>query len=218
MVSRQKLLRAAARVFGEHGFRGATTRRIAEQAGVNEVTLFRLFGSKSALIAEAVREYGPPSRNGGGLPDVPKRPLRELERWCDTLLAHMRLNRGVIRKAMAELNEHPEMAGCMSEGRDCAFHDLMNWARRLERPGPAISEAEARAGASMLLAALFADAMWRDVGRDTYPQPESRASRLYATLFLRALGCLESPRAPRAAAKKNGAPHQPRRPSARTRP
>ncbi|HET6681402.1 MAG TPA: helix-turn-helix domain-containing protein [Gemmatimonadaceae bacterium] len=214
MISRQKLLRAAARVFGEHGFRGATTRRIAEQAGVNEVTLFRLFGSKSALIAEAVREYGPPSPQDTTLPDVPSRPLRELERYSDALLAHMRLNRGVIRKAMAELNEHPEMAGCMSEGRDCAFHELLRWTRRLERPGPAVSEAEARAAVAMLLAALFADAMWRDVGRETYPQPEARASRLYATLFLRALNCLEPRRATRAAATKNGA----RRPSTRTRP
>ena len=32
LVNRQKLLEAAARVFAEAGFRGATTRRIAEEA------------------------------------------------------------------------------------------------------------------------------------------------------------------------------------------
>ena len=53
--TRTQLLEAAARIYSEAGFRGATTRRIADEAGVNEVTLFRLFGSKGALIAEAVR-------------------------------------------------------------------------------------------------------------------------------------------------------------------
>jgi AcrR family transcriptional regulator len=55
MVSRERILDAAARVYSKHGFRGATTRLIAAEAGVNEVTLFRTFGSKGALL-EAVLE------------------------------------------------------------------------------------------------------------------------------------------------------------------
>lgn len=35
------------------GFSGLTTRRVAELAGVNEVTIFRRFGSKAGLIAAA---------------------------------------------------------------------------------------------------------------------------------------------------------------------
>ena len=53
--TRDQLLAAAARLYGEHGYRGTTTRRIAEEAGVNEVTLFRLFGNKTALLEEAIR-------------------------------------------------------------------------------------------------------------------------------------------------------------------
>ena len=82
MASRQKLLAAAARIYGESGFRGATTRRIADEAGVNEVTLFRLFGSKSALIAEAIREHAPRGTEPHGLPDEPVDPERELSAWC----------------------------------------------------------------------------------------------------------------------------------------
>jgi AcrR family transcriptional regulator len=55
--TRQQILEAAVRVYSEAGFRGATTRRIADEACVNEVTLFRIFGSKAALIAEAVRAH-----------------------------------------------------------------------------------------------------------------------------------------------------------------
>ncbi|WP_163686685.1 TetR/AcrR family transcriptional regulator [Mycolicibacterium gadium] len=37
----------------ESGFRALTTRRVADVAGVNEVTIFRRFGSKAKLIAAA---------------------------------------------------------------------------------------------------------------------------------------------------------------------
>ena len=52
--ARHRILAAAARVYAQHGWRGATTRRIADEAGVNEVTLFRQFGSKDALLATAM--------------------------------------------------------------------------------------------------------------------------------------------------------------------
>jgi AcrR family transcriptional regulator len=54
--TRQKLLDAAARVFARHGLAGATTRAIAEEAGVNEVTLFRHFQTKDRLLAAVVGE------------------------------------------------------------------------------------------------------------------------------------------------------------------
>src|ERR671934_42193 len=47
---RHRILAAAARVYAQYGFRGATTRLIATAAGVNEVTLFRTFGSKAQLL------------------------------------------------------------------------------------------------------------------------------------------------------------------------
>lgn len=50
-TTRQRLLDAASRVCAERGLHGATTREIADAAEVNEVTLFRHFGSKEKLIA-----------------------------------------------------------------------------------------------------------------------------------------------------------------------
>ena len=68
--TKQQLLDAAVRVYSDAGFRGATTRRIAEEAGVNEVTLFRLFGSKAALIEAAVLHA---STNGAAAPPTSHR-------------------------------------------------------------------------------------------------------------------------------------------------
>ena len=58
MDIRQRILDAAKRVYAVHGFRGATTRLIAIEADVNEVTLFRLFGSKAALFEALVTAGG----------------------------------------------------------------------------------------------------------------------------------------------------------------
>ena len=51
---REKIITAAMTAYAESGFQGATTRRVAEIAGVNEVTIFRNFGSKAALMDEAL--------------------------------------------------------------------------------------------------------------------------------------------------------------------
>ena len=53
--TRQRLLDAAARVFARSGLEGATTREIAHEAKVNEVTLFRHFKTKDNLLSEVVR-------------------------------------------------------------------------------------------------------------------------------------------------------------------
>lgn len=45
-----RILDAAVELFGTHGYAGASTRAIAELAGVNEVTLFRRFGSKQGIL------------------------------------------------------------------------------------------------------------------------------------------------------------------------
>ncbi|HEY4440946.1 MAG TPA: helix-turn-helix domain-containing protein [Candidatus Elarobacter sp.] len=53
--TRARILAAARDLFETRGTRGTTTREVAERAGVNEATLFRHFGSKSALLI-AMRE------------------------------------------------------------------------------------------------------------------------------------------------------------------
>lgn len=46
-----RIVEAAAQLFAERGYAGTTTRLLADRAGVNEVTIFRLFGSKKGLLA-----------------------------------------------------------------------------------------------------------------------------------------------------------------------
>jgi len=59
--TRQRIIDAAAEVGSQVGYAKATTKAIAEAAGVNEVTLFRHFGTKENLFSAAIEQYGGPA-------------------------------------------------------------------------------------------------------------------------------------------------------------
>jgi AcrR family transcriptional regulator len=54
--TRQRLVNAALELFAQQGITETTTKQIAEQAEVNEVTLFRQFGNKQGLILAVLEE------------------------------------------------------------------------------------------------------------------------------------------------------------------
>lgn len=175
------------RVFAESGFRGATTRRIAEAAGVNEVTLFRQFKSKTALINEVAELYAR-QRSEEALPAGPVSPLSELSEWCDAHLALLRERRNMIRKCMAEVDDLPQMVGCMRRGPDVVHRQLKDYTTALVRQrGLPLTPSEISTACMMLQGSLFADAMGRDIMADLYP-PLRRAGADYARMFLRMLG------------------------------
>ena len=53
----ERLLDAAARGFARKGLKGATTREIAVEAGLSEMTLFRRFGTKEKLLRAVVERF-----------------------------------------------------------------------------------------------------------------------------------------------------------------
>ena len=187
MEARDRILQAAAHVYAECGFRGATTRRIAAEAAVNEVTLFRIFGSKSALLDE-VLQAGASHVPITLLPDVPADPLREVTLWCEAYLDHLRASRSLMRKMMSELEERPTIAPCAGTGPTRAASEMHGYLARLHRAGLAPAGVDATAAVAMLLGSLFSDAVGRDIWPSVFPQPAEAAPRKYARLFLRAIG------------------------------
>lgn len=187
--SRQKLIDAAVAVFGEYGFRGATTRRIAETAGVNEVTLFRLFGSKGALLEEAVRQSqnATAQRADAHLPDEPDNVEAELTAWAREQWRSMRERRAVIRKMMSEVEEHPHISACLTEGWEHIHGAVTKYLERLRARGEIDPDVSIQTAVAVLNGVLFADAMGRDIKRNAYPA-ERIAVTEYTKLLLRAVG------------------------------
>lgn len=51
-LTRQRILTAAAHVFGEYGYAAGTTNRIAERAGISIGSLYQYFPNKDAILVE----------------------------------------------------------------------------------------------------------------------------------------------------------------------
>lgn len=56
VIDEDGVFEAALDLLVQYGYEGATTQKIADAAGVNEVTLFRRYGSKAALFEQALRQ------------------------------------------------------------------------------------------------------------------------------------------------------------------
>jgi AcrR family transcriptional regulator len=187
MSVRDQLLDAAARVYAEVGYRGATTRRIATAAGVNEITLFRHFGSKDALIQEAITRAGT-SDVPQHLPDTPRDPFRELRDWARSHITELRNRRALIRTCMGEIQEHPGIFSAENSAPTRAARALCRYLRRLRETGLAKAEFDEVTAATMLMGTLFADAMGRDIMADMYRNDPDQALDEYVRLFLRSIG------------------------------
>lgn len=57
LPTNDRLLKATLKLISEKGYLGATTREIAQEAGVTELTLFRHFGSKERLFEELLKSH-----------------------------------------------------------------------------------------------------------------------------------------------------------------
>src|SRR5881409_2941032 len=113
---RSRILAAAARVYAQYGFRGATTRLIANEAGVNEVTLFRTFGSKSALLEAVLMQHHetmPEVVLDANADDLEQ----ELTGWIHTHIEKVRSIRPLLIHSMGEMEERPEAQEFACRGR-----------------------------------------------------------------------------------------------------
>lgn len=193
MDVREHLLEAAVKVFADAGFRGATTRRIAQEAGVNEVTLFRQFGSKEGLIVEAVLRAVQRLGDEAALPAVPVDPAAELLDWTRIHFDFVLGNHRLIKAAMADAQSHPDMAcigdriGISTKLRLRAYLDA------LREAGLCNPDVDLAVAANVLSGVVFADAMGREVHGDCYPYPVDEAPARYVAFFLRAIGVRPAP-------------------------
>src|SRR4030066_1129774 len=107
----QKLLAATLKMISLKGYLGATTKEIAGEAGVTEVTLFRHFGSKERLFEEMLKRHS-------FLPEL-KELLPELENnsfvYTDGLsiigtrfFSTLKERKSLVRIMTCELQVYPE--------------------------------------------------------------------------------------------------------------
>lgn len=123
---RRRLLEAARRVFASEGVRGATTRAIAREAGVNEVTLFRHFENKLKLLTAVLNQRAEEQMTALHCQNLENLSLAKALRTCaevyDKVLTE---DEGLIRTVIGETHRRPECA------RTFVHEAVAPWRRRL---------------------------------------------------------------------------------------
>jgi AcrR family transcriptional regulator len=183
---RGRILGAASRVYSQYGFRGATTRLIAAEAGVNEVTLFRTFGSKAQLLQAMLSSH----TTATAVPVIVDTgdPRSALLEWCRSVLQHLRTHAHIIRKTIAEAEERPDAACAACEGSNSAGASLVVYLERLREDGLVDAEADVETAVSMFMSALFGDALYRDIMPQAFLGSADEAATRYVETFMRAVG------------------------------
>mgnify|MGYP001389389844 FL=1 len=182
---RERILSAAARVYTEAGFRGATTRRVAQEAGVNEITLFRHFGTKEALVRAALSRASSGSRTPLS---QPIQSFREVYQWALGTFRHWHQGRQLISRVLGDLIEHPELAPAICEEPNCEHQMLARYLDRMRAAGFATAEFHSEAAAGLLLGAVFTHAVWRDHFETPELPPAETVIRQYVALLFNAIG------------------------------
>lgn len=186
-----QILDAAMRVFADVGLRAATTRRIAEEAGVNEVTLFRRFGTKEQLLMAAMQRHRALAEPL--LPEEPVDAEAELLAWCRTHAERLHRVRLLIRSSLTEIDAHPQLCAAAHEGPKRVQAELGGYIERLRARGLAEGDVDPHAAATLLTGAVFAEVVARPVMPDADPPDPDALARRYVPLFLRAIGARRSP-------------------------
>jgi len=166
--TRERLLQAARKVFERDGLEGATTRVIAAEAKVCELTLFRHFGTKDRLLAEVVDQVLPTL--GSKVGDLPRTGSLQGD-----LVAYARYYAGVlkenfplVRTLLGEI-QHRHHTQEIEVFRSI-FRPLRN--ALVERLEEARAKKEALVpGDTTLLADLFNGMIFTDLLRRSVPKP-----------------------------------------------
>ncbi|MBN1135071.1 MAG: TetR/AcrR family transcriptional regulator [Anaerolineae bacterium] len=163
----RRILEAAAEVLTAQGYARATTRAIAAAAGVNEVTLFRHFGSKKNLLLAVIDHYS-------ALPDLAdllskqisgdyRQDMQLLGRIFQGFMAQRREG---IRMVMCEADHLPELRDVMGQVPQ-RLRDLLAGYLRQQAARGIVRDLDPEVMAQAFFGMFFA----YNIGQSLFPEP-----------------------------------------------
>ncbi len=191
--TRQRLLGAAARVFAREGLTGATTRAIAEEAGVNEVTLFRHFQSKEKLIAAVVGENFGPHAPGAqvDIPEFSDNFRADLVALAKCYDRHLAENLPLVRTMIGESHHHDHCShersvfkGIFLPLKEAALHRV----EAAQKAGAIRRDVRADVLSDLFFGMVFTGVLRRGTGHITLPYSAHEYLETAVTLFMEGAG------------------------------
>ncbi len=109
LSTKNKILETSLKLFSKKGYLGATTKEIAKDAGIAEITLFRHFPSKEKLFEDVINAYSFLPILKGLIPEISKMPHEKAlaviaKRFLDTLDSRKEM----IQIMHSEVRRYPE--------------------------------------------------------------------------------------------------------------
>jgi len=161
-TTRDRILEAALTVFSMKGYIGATTREIAGEAGVAEVTLFRNFSSKERLFEEVVNRYSFLPALKGLLPELKDRHYRDsLSLIAHRFLGIMNERRHLVRIVQGDIHHSEKLRDIFYLFTDEMFRTLASYFKQMQERGVLRSfdaQAAARAFFGMFFSYFYREA------------------------------------------------------------
>jgi AcrR family transcriptional regulator len=183
--TRERIVAAAREVIARKGKRGATTREIADAAGVNEATLFRHFGNKEQLIVEVARKSCPDARLRELVATLHGPIEHDLYQIARMMNDHLESMIDMVRWSLVETDYEDSIFAKEAWRPQTAVRSAIN-----DFMAARIAEGELRGNPEELASVLMAMVFARVIARGKFPQ-ESRifhdtdyALRFFVKVFL----------------------------------
>jgi len=205
---RLQIVKVAMRLFSERGFRGTTTKEIAQAAGVSEAIIFRHFATKDDLYTAIIDYKG--CAGLGASPVAPGAAQPVVEQICGgvveameasddravfegvalSMLEHHREDPEFLRLLMYLALEKHSLAQAFWDTNVRVLYDLLGgYVRRRQREGE-FRDVEPNAAVRVFLGGVIhhslVNLLWdKDPARRVLNLSDEEAARQFADIFLR---------------------------------
>ncbi|WEV71436.1 TetR/AcrR family transcriptional regulator [Lactobacillus sp. ESL0785] len=111
----RKIVSAFAKLASSYGYKGTTTRKIAEEAGINESTVFRHFPDKESILKALINHYTE-EITAFGNSFTPSGDLeKDIQHAVTISLQFIEQHRGIFLIALRENHQFPELTAAIEQ-------------------------------------------------------------------------------------------------------
>ena len=185
--TREKILKAGLKLFSKKGYLGATTKEIAAEAGIAEVTLFRYFPSKKQLFKEVINTYSFLPKLKEIIKSYENSSYKEaLEQIAFNFLKLLEENKDLIRIMHSEMQRYPvEIKKIHDNVVESILSVLANYFKELQKKG-IIREFNTELGARAFLGMLFSYFYVKEIKgqKDTSSEEVWNVVKSYVDFFI----------------------------------
>lgn len=167
IIADEKVYQAVLEQVGRHGYAGATTKQMAEAAGISEVTLFRKYGSKLELVKQAIliltdrfNFSGATRYTGDPAADL----LRSVQIYQDSAARYSQF----FATLLSEIARTPELAEVLETPLD-SFRSLEQLLARYQAEGVLLEEPTLHAAAALLGPLIYSVMLGRALAHEAIP-------------------------------------------------